>query len=438
MFTNCGAGDLGFARSGFTFDVIAELDERRLCVASLNHPGAHPVPGDVRNTWPEIVAAFRRRRPSSRPALLSACPPCQGMSSARGKRGREHDADAGTRDPRNLLVIPVVEVAKALRPRVIVLENVPAFLRKQIRNPVTGRPITAANLIAQELSSDYVTFAAVLDMADYAVPQSRRRTFLVLVDRSETFLGALKSTSRTPFPAPVRTKSGVVKTISLREALEAASLPPLDSASPESAEDTRRELHCVPVWNDFQRAMVAAIPAGSGLSAWENSGCFACGRESRSTSTATCSSCGGPLLRPVVRSRNGRYRLVRGFVRTSYRRMHPDRPAATVTTASGHVGSDITIHPYQHRVLSPLECAILQTFPKGFEWGDAKQRFGVTQIRAMIGEAVPPRFTELHGAVLARLLLSGDGPSTRGLLRTNDVRVVKAVSFLDLNDARER
>ena len=89
--------------------------------------------------------------------------------------------------------------------------------------------------------------------------------------------------------------------------------------------------------------------------------------------------------------------------------MDPKMPAATVTTASGHVGSDRTVHPWENRVLSPLECALLQTFPRSFDWGDALRLWGHTDVCAMIGEAVPPLFTRKHGKVLASLL-SGIAP----------------------------
>src|SRR5207244_824819 len=79
-------------------------------------------------------------------------------------------------------------------------------------------------------------------------------------------------------------------------------------------------------------------------------------------------------------------------------------PAATITTASGHLGSSFTIHPLENRVLSPLECALLQTFPVRFRWGRALETWGHTFVRQMIGEAVPPRFTELHGRALLALL----------------------------------
>jgi DNA (cytosine-5)-methyltransferase 1 len=92
--------------------------------------------------------------------------------------------------------------------------------------------------------------------------------------------------------------------------------------------------------------------------------------------------------------------------------MSPTRPAATITTASGHIGSAFTIHPSQNRVLSPLECSLIQTIPRSFRWGDTLERFGVSVIRDMIGEAVPPRFTAKHGRILVKSLRVEDHRST--------------------------
>src|SRR2546427_823559 len=114
LFSNCGAGDLGFAAAGFRFEVMAEIDPRRLSVALLNHRSAVGVPGDLRITWPKVVKSYWERH--RRLDLLAACPPCQGMSTARGKRGSGDDPNAGSRDPRNLLVVPIAKVAARLRP----------------------------------------------------------------------------------------------------------------------------------------------------------------------------------------------------------------------------------------------------------------------------------------------------------------------------------
>ncbi|KEP72437.1 hypothetical protein HR12_45110, partial [Microbacterium sp. SUBG005] len=59
LFSNCGAGDVGYRDSGFEFEVMAELDPRRLSVALKNHPSATGVPGDLRLTWQQVVAEWR-------------------------------------------------------------------------------------------------------------------------------------------------------------------------------------------------------------------------------------------------------------------------------------------------------------------------------------------------------------------------------------------
>ena len=58
LFSNCGAGNVGYAAAGFKFAVIAEIIKRRLVVASVNHPDAAAVHGDLRKTWPVAVDAF--------------------------------------------------------------------------------------------------------------------------------------------------------------------------------------------------------------------------------------------------------------------------------------------------------------------------------------------------------------------------------------------
>lgn len=126
---------------------------------------------------------------------------------------------------------------------------------------------------------------------------------------------------------------------------------------------------------------------------------------------------------------------MKGFRASSYTRMKPDRPAATITTASGHVGCDRTLHPSENRVLSPLECAYLQTFPGDFEWGDSLEQWGSTKVRAMIGEAVPPGFTTLHGSFLAGLLT---GAHHRPAISSSDPRVARAVRRLRAAEADAR
>lgn len=401
LFSNCGAGDVGYSDAGFHFEVMAELDPRRLEVALLNHPGALGIAGDLRKTWPKVIKAYRERGGDKRPALLCACPPCQGMSSARGGKGRHADANAGSKDERNLLVVVIEKVALSLQPSVIVVENVQAFLNRRVRHPKNGRPISAANYLIEALAQDYLVAPLVADLSEFGVPQSRKRAFLTFLRRDLRCVPRLGELGRAPYPRP---NASADSSLNLINALKSFKLPTLDAANERKATAPGfGGMHVVPIWDERTYAMVAAIPSRSGRSAWDNNVCFECGEVDIGESDATCPDCGHALLRPVVRAANGKHRLVKGF-KTSYRRMYPDRPAATITTASGHVGSDYTIHPTENRLLSPLECAFLQTFPKSFKWGDALERFGPTTVRDMIGEAVPPLFTRAHGQVLAGLL----------------------------------
>jgi len=430
LFSNCGAGDVGFAAAGFRFQVISELVETRLEVAKLNHPDAVAVLGDLRRTWPVVVDTFREAHGREAPVLLSGCPPCQGMSSARGDRGRENDPDASSRDGRNLLVLPIAQVAKELRPTFVVVENVPAFLRRKIWDPNSATPLSAAKLLCNRLESDYRVYAAVVDLCEFGIPQHRLRAFLTLVRKDTEAFEVLQSTGCAPFPAPTHGGPDGPKFVTIDDALGELDLPALDAGSVQTARSVGNSMHRVPVWPDRRYEMVAAIPPGSGASAWETDHCGRCDEEGIARTEAVCPSCQSPLQRPTVRNPDGSWRLVKGFRSSSYRRMDPARPAATLTTASGHIGSDRTLHPWENRVLSPAECAWLQTFPSTFKWGDLIETGGPTGVRKMIGEAVPPRFTMLHGRVLAGLAA---GREVTAALSQQDGRCQKALEKLYSN-----
>lgn len=404
LFSNCGAGDVGFRKAGFQFEVMAELDPKRLEVCLLNHPSTSGVVGDLRETWIQVVEKYKERCGDEPPFLLSACPPCQGMSSARSHRGKSDDADAGSKDERNLLVEIIAKVTQELQAKIVVVENVPAFFTRKVRHPETQEAISAANLLISRLSEDYEVFPIVTDLCDYGVPQTRRRSFLTFVKKDVEGLKKFKETFRIPFPRPTHaTEFGGDGEVSISQALQEMNLPKLDAKSTKLA-TSDISLHFVPVWNDWHYSMIAAIPPNSGEGAWKNDKCSDCGKVKVSDDDVLCPKCNSPLLRPIVKDSEGNYRFIKGFRTSSYRRMSPDKPAATITTASGHIGSDNTIHPFENRLLSVLECAYIQTFPKDFQWGDSLKKFGHTNIRAMIGEAVPPLFTELHGKILISLL----------------------------------
>lgn len=240
------------------------------------------------------------------------------------------------------------------------------------------------------------------NLADYGVPQNRKRAFLTFIRRGEPELTLLQIENRAPYPRPTHASSGGDEPhVTLKEALAEMAGRKLDARTRDVA---GKGLHSVPIWSARRYAMVAAIPPNSGRSAWENKACEHCGKIRVGRRAVLCPRCRRPLLRPVVEKSRGGFRFIKGFRSTSYRRMKPNEPAPTITTASGHVGSDVTIHPTENRLLSPAECAHLQTFPKRFRWGKALALWGPTNVRDMIGEAVPPLFTRLHGVALMGVL----------------------------------
>jgi DNA (cytosine-5)-methyltransferase 1 len=345
------------------------------------------------------------------------------MSTARGGRGRESDAYAGSKDPRNLLVEVVIEATLELEPRVLVLENVPAFLTRKVLHPVTNEPVSAAVFLVDALSEAYDVVPVVTNLADHGVPQTRKRCFLTFIRSNDAALEGGRRAKVAPYPRSLPEEHRMP----LREALRAMHLRELDAATYAASRDPDRPLHFVPVWSASQYAMVAAIPSNSAASAWSNLRCPACGAVETNLDAAKCSKCESLLLRPVV-SVGGAARLVRGFRRSSYSRMDPEEPAATITTASGRVGSDNTIHPSENRVLSVLECQLLQGIPTEFKWGDCLKQKGHTAVRSMIGEVVPPLFTRQHGRVLAALL-AGRRPYMA--MPADDRRVAKAQRLLE-------
>jgi DNA (cytosine-5)-methyltransferase 1 len=318
----------------------------------------------------------------------------------------------------------IADAVSLLNPRAIVVENVPVFLTRQVRHPVTNVPISAANYLVEALGDGYSVYPMTSDLSDFGIPQSRRRSFLTFLRKDEVACAILERNGWAPYPWPSHA-AGRRRPITVTEALMSYRLPSLDAKNVETA-TSPVPMHSVPVWPPERYLMVSSIPPNSGLSAWDNSECVNCGHISPDRASPQCLACGMLLPRPIVRSAQTEPRLVTGF-HSSYRRMEPDLPASTVTTASGHLGSDRTIHPWENRVLSPLECALLQTLPRSFKWGSAMKKYGHTNVRIMIGEAVPPLFTKKHGRILASLLT---GIPPRVALSESDRRVRTAADSL--------
>jgi DNA (cytosine-5)-methyltransferase 1 len=81
-----------------------------------------------------------------------------------------------------------------------------------------------------------------------------------------------------------------------------------------------------------------------------------------------------------------------------YGRMKWDDVSPTLTTQCTGYGNGRYGHPEQDRAISLREAAILQSFPKHYEFINPKEKFYPTVIEQHIGNAVPVRLS----AVIAK------------------------------------
>ena len=402
LFSGAGLSDFGYECAGFQFHVQAEIDRERASIGKVNFPNSRWLVDDVTAHSPQVVRTFSAI--GKRLALLVATPPCQGMSSSNSSRGKRDSIEAQKHSDKNTLVFSILPIVEALNPRMFVVENVRQLLTLEVKR--RGRLKTVPQVLSDTLP-EYQIFQASLNVADYGVPQSRRRAVIVGIHKDEACLTSLHALSLMPLPKPTHFESPkstqADSWITIRQWLRFMRYPCLDSRTEEVATG-RDVLHNVPVYSGERYTLLEAIPAYSGKSAYENDVCQACGTEEIFTGIATCPNCGEPLwVRPIVVSKRGVARLIRGF-KSSYRRMAPDRPAPTITTNTSHVGSDFKIHPWENRVLSARECADIQTIPRAFDWSPALLAKKSYLVRQLIGESFPPYFTKLHGFVLRGLL----------------------------------
>ena len=80
-----------------------------------------------------------------------------------------------------------------------------------------------------------------------------------------------------------------------------------------------------------------------------------------------------------------------------YGRMSWDQIGPTITTQFNNYGTGRFGHPEQDRALSLREGAILQTFPRNYEFSDPQKKIVSKDVARQIGNAVPVRLGKVIG-----------------------------------------
>lgn len=172
LFSGAGGLSRGFLDAGCNVVLGVDFDDMALKTFKENHGHAEAMKVDLFNhdNIKQITNYLDDK--DIKIDILVGGPPCQGFSLA-GPRNKD--------DKRNTLYTAMVKTAEILKPKAVVLENVPGLL--------TLYGGVAANRIIEDFTKlGYKVKAQVLYAPEYGVPQIRKRVFFVaLLDTNEEF-----------------------------------------------------------------------------------------------------------------------------------------------------------------------------------------------------------------------------------------------------------
>jgi len=175
LFAGAGGISVGFEKAGYKVLCAVEIVKVAADTHRLNFPDTEMYCGDIGNFSPEEHVS------KDKVDIVTGGPPCQGFSVA---------GDRNPNDPRNRLFEQFVRVVGETQPDYFVMENVPGILT------MSQGKVKAAILEAFEEVGYPNTSVAVLEAANYGVPQIRSRAI---------FIGNRHGLPN-PFPAPMREK----------------------------------------------------------------------------------------------------------------------------------------------------------------------------------------------------------------------------------------
>jgi DNA (cytosine-5)-methyltransferase 1 len=173
LFTGAGGIDYGFEAAGFETRAALELDP--LCCSTLRASRSWPVlQADLLQTSTRKILEAGRLRVGQVDVLVGG-PPCQPFSKsgwwANGDSLRLDDPRAGT-------LGGYLRVLREARPKAFLLENVEG-LAFQGKDEGLRLLLSTVKNINAEAGTRYQPTVHVLNAADYGVPQTRARVFVV-------------------------------------------------------------------------------------------------------------------------------------------------------------------------------------------------------------------------------------------------------------------
>ncbi len=337
LFAGCGGLTAGLRRAGFHIGAAVEVERRSAATFRANHRKTKMIVEDISTvSGARIVEALG----GAKVDVLAGCAPCQGFCSLTRKFKKE--------DPRNLLLLEMARLVEELEPAAVIMENVPGLADY-------GRDILG-ELTRTLDRHGYLWTWRIDQMADFGVPQSRRRLVLV-AGRGFTIKLPDATHARVP-------KDGRRAWRTVRDAIADRPPPVTFAESMRKGGPEKFDWHVV---RNLQPQTRARLRAAHGGESWQSI---------------------PKALRPACH-REGYVGFTNVYGRIAWDEPSPTITAGCTTPAKGRFG-----HPDRRRTtISVRDAALLQTFPKRYRFATDEME----RVCQMIGNAVPPRFAELVG-----------------------------------------
>ena len=349
----CGAGgmSLGFVDDRFAggFESVFAIDNESAAVDTYNENfcqrDRHCVEGNVED-WLKVGRVPRAD-------VVIGGPPCQGFSLLNKKRKG---------DSRRALWEPYLDIVERSGASVFVMENVPGLLKSHEFALICER---SKQMGFEMLQPD------VLNMADYGVPQTRKRAIAIGFKESEFDAALLDAFPPPQTHAAPSEQSALPAWKTVRDAI--GDLP----RRPKGVEIRRNEgpplnLHFGRNPTEISQERYCAVPPGGNrFDLYEN----------RPDITPAC----------WIRKKSGGTDL--------FGRLWWDRPSVTIRTEFFKPEKGRYLHPSAHRPITHREAARLMSFPDDFEFKGTK-----IEIARQIGNAVPPLFAGAIAECVSSLL----------------------------------
>lgn len=159
LFCGCGGLTAGLKKAKFRVVGAVEIEKNSLETYKANHPEVETWCEDIKKLK---VSTVKRKLGLKKGELdiLAGCPPCQGFSTMRTLNGAR-----SAKDPRNDLIMEFLRFVEELKPKAVMMENVPGLAKDKRFN----------RFLKKMRKLGYQGDPEILNAMDYGVPQRRLR-----------------------------------------------------------------------------------------------------------------------------------------------------------------------------------------------------------------------------------------------------------------------